>query len=87
MMKLPDDIVGTVYSGGYDVLGGKFVPRAYIAKLTAVGENREPRFMVSSDLEALQQRMRQFGLHRRPPHPRDPSVILEVWTHERAPAE
>jgi hypothetical protein len=72
-------IVGTVYDCGYELEHGKFAPQPYVAVVSVAGEDREPRFMVSSDLLALRERLTQFGLSRHPPDPRDPHVILEVW--------
>jgi hypothetical protein len=73
-------IIATVYNCGYEFEGGKFTPMPYLAVLSDAGREQPfPRLMSSSDLPALRQRLKQFGLSRHPPDPRDPSVILEVW--------
>jgi hypothetical protein len=72
-------VVGTVYNGGYELNHGKLELLPYVAVVSLVGENRVPRFMVSSDLAALRERLQQFGLSRHPPNFFDPSRIVEVW--------
>jgi hypothetical protein len=76
-MKSP--IVGTVYNGGYQLLHGRFDPQPYVVVVSVAGENRVPRLLTSSDLDALRQRLHQLGLSRHPPDPGDVSVIMEVW--------
>jgi hypothetical protein len=73
-------IMGTVYDCGYELDHGRPQPLPYIAVLCIAGDReRTPRFMVSSDLAALRERLQQFGLSRHPPNFFDPSRILEVW--------
>src|SRR5262249_56815336 len=78
-VEVPAMMMGTVYNCASEIKSGKFSLLPYFAILNEVGDGTSHRRLASSDLDALRGRLKQLGLKRQPPHPNDPSVILEVW--------